>query len=389
MEMHLYLQSAHYQSYNQSRALISIEEPAFQLPHHDQLQLSNAGKATRFGKLSESADIAKIFSSQYKTPTDVVLAILDHYHASGTDSVYFTLPGNGDYLIGLPRHGDLLRELRKIGMERPRILKLLSRIGVLKHTPIEEAYQNKRRLEIVKDYVGDSLFVAENPHPGFALGQSIARLKDIRIHPRIKGLCLDVPEKTDTATYAAYKEKIQLLAHLPKESYTDLARLIAQMASNDPPLYFDPGADSLILNPSTKRIHIIDPASPRDVSEFYCNGNNTAGLVAALVDSSWLNWQRDQKLTTTPIAATDPELQALRRQILKKTLIAAYEAGLSYEINPFPEAAEHHYSHDIRNAFWTAGLNVDDCQPVLNAFALDPEGFREVLDEVWEKEQSS
>jgi hypothetical protein len=308
-------------------------------------------------KLNESLEKAG-----YKTPTDLFLKAKEHYLDSGTDTAVFTIPRT-PFLLGIPTDSDIWTK-----------------------TP-EEVFK-------------DQLFVNTNPFPGFQMGQSIARLGELHLRKRIPGFPNGVPRSQlgahdqrvyrefEPKAYQIYKEKLSTIEQFPQKSYTDFAHFLTRIQSADPPIFFDPGANNILINKDRKQFRMIDPASKTDVERYHCIGNNLAGMTAALLDSGWalLQAQQYHSNSTVPLAETDPEFNALRKAILKKCIIAAHKADLSPEQNPFPQSSEMHHSHDLKYAFKLAGLTEFECHKVLSSFSNAE--FERTLESVFQEKTS-
>lgn len=316
-----------------------------------------------FGQIAAQPEINQsLEKSGYKTVADVFKAAKDNYLDSGTDNVFFHIPNNTDYLLGMPTESNLWKKLEK-------------------QTP--------------EDVFGDSVFVAVNKYPQFQLGQTLSQIDDLRLHKRISGFPHGVrrsqlelhDEKAYRAyepkAYEAYKSSLEKASEFPQAAYTSLAKFLKRLQSASPPIYFDPGANNLMVDVQRKRFRVIDPSEENDVLIHHCEGNNIAGMTAALLDTPWVLTQKEHYKGGLPLAETDKHLQNLRRSILEKSLLAGYDAGLPHERNPFPVDSAFYKSHDLAYAFRSAGMTDADCSKALGAFNKT-EG-RKLIEQVFSK----
>jgi hypothetical protein len=295
--------------------------------------------------------------SGYKTVADVFKAAKNNYWDSGTDNIYFRIPNNSEYLLGMPKRSHVWEKL-------------------VDHSPDE--------------IFAGFMFEIANEYPGFQIGQTLLRAGDLRLHKRIYGFPHGVQrsrwEHNDEKTYQAYEPEaykvysnnLRTISKFSQKSYTSLAKFLKRLQLTSPPIYFDPGANNLIVDVQRKRFRMIDPSSETDVLVHHCKGNNVAGMTAALLDTAWVLTQKERHTGVAPIAETDKQLQLLRRSILKKSLLAGYDADLPYERNPFPIESAFYKSHDLIYAFLSAGMTELDCLKTMDAFNK-PEGRKMIM----------
>jgi len=298
------------------------------------------------GALSDNPEIARsLKNSGYQSVKDVFMCAKDHYINGGSDHLVFAIPNNDDYVLDLQ---------------------------IFSNASFKDADQ----------------------YPGLNLGQRVAISGDFGLHPKIHGFPNGVIRREmiingqkalmtpyDLQAYQRSLQTLQTIAAFPQKAYTDFAGYLQALKMKNPPIYFDPGANNIMVDPLKQRFTMIDPSTEDDVKKEYCIGNHLSGMTAALLDSSWVLEQKQHPQSNTPIAEQDPVSQSLRRQILKKCLIAAYQTGLSAEKNPFPPQASQHKSHDLGYAFKLAGLSDLDCQRMLDSF--NNKQFNQTLDSIF------
>jgi|GEM_PF-4732469 len=301
--------------------------------------------------LSDNPDIARsLKNSGYHSVKDVFMSAKDHYLNGGTDHLIFAIPNNDDYVLDL-------------------------------------------------QLFGDATFKSMDKYPGFNLGQRVAQSGDFGLHPKIHGFPNGVTrrettvdgEKTLTTPYdleacQSSRRALQTIAAFPQKSYTDFAHYLQTLKMANPPIYFDPNANNVMVDPIKQRFTMIDPSTEDDVRLYYCVGNHLSGMTGALLDSSWVLNQKKHSQPGIPVAEQDPVSQSLRKEVLKKCLVAAYQTGLSPDKDPFPPQASQHEAYDLGYAFKLAGLSESDCKRMLDSFKNMQ--FNQTLDAVFKPKTS-
>jgi hypothetical protein len=154
---------------------------------------------------------------------------------------------------------------------------------------------------------------------------------------------------------AQHVAHLKLTSSMPQEVYDQLACRIG--AIQQAGLFIDPCSLNLLIDKNNYAFGTIDH------QEMIGPYENTLGLLCLLMDSMYIDMDEyAQKSSSAQLGAslvTRPDLILVRKQIIKKALIAAAKAGLAWPPEACPKNSFGFYqrSFDMRYIFRISGLS--------------------------------
>lgn len=124
----------------------------------------------------------------------------------------------------------------------------------------------------------------------------------------------------------AYQEFIELVAAIPQSGYDELAKNLSKI-HHHPNVFFDADASNVLVDSEKGKFNLVD-CERENVPNSEC----LFGMLTALLNGKFVSVDETAVQTTgrpdEQSVATDPYLINLRREVVKKCLIAAYRSDL-------------------------------------------------------------
>lgn len=238
----------------------------------------------------------------------------------------------------------------------------------------------------------------KDEYPGFNFGQCIAQTNGIRIHKKIEGIPSGVtydtkdntPEERfdyisnvifDDRQNAQYDKHLERLKKLTKSQkcFDDFASQIIKMSET---YMFDPFPNNVLVDTKNASLNIIDPTTKENSVQFQCHGNHLSGMLSSLFDPRYVKRQSAQARENGGVSSdTNPRQMAIRKEVLKKCLIAAKKNDMSFEKNPYTKDSENHEYCDLRYLFKISGLKPEEISEIFELEKMEnPTAFFEFVE---------
>ena len=348
-------------SFQRNNDNISSSKTSFGLSQFSKLKPLTRDVVSFSSKMPLSNDLVinrNFTSAGYKTTKDVLQQSLGYYVNGGYTADFYDVPGT-HYLLAVPKI--ILQEV------------------------------------LSGDYIPDKAFEAiSDPYPGFNFGQCIAKCGELRLHQKIEGVVGGVifcdeavsPEerwqKECDMEYSSkhlqqYSEHLERVNRLGQSAFDKFAQEIMRASAAGHIFDFNP--NNLLI--SDRAINIIDPTTRENAAEWHNHGDHLAGMVTSLLDNKFVAKQNQQSVKTGLRASlSDPNHVQIRKEILKKALLAAHKINMPHDDNPW-SGGEYRKIRCLTNSFEIAGLTSEECHEILENFDLPSGEFEAMVERIF------